>query len=209
VPIQIFATDISDLTIDKARAGIYTENQMVDISPDRRRRFFNEIDANRYQIGKSIRELCVFARQNLGSDPSFSNLDLISCRNVLIYLGESLQKRIMPIFHYSLNSTGFLLLGSAESTGSSDLFHDLDKKCRIYTKNLAIDRPRFSVMPSSYPVVRFQDRQPLPASADRLDLQQQVDRLIATHYAPVGVVINSQMQVLQMRGDVVGVAYRR
>jgi two-component system, chemotaxis family, CheB/CheR fusion protein len=201
LPIQIFATDISDLVIDKARAGIYTENQMIDISPERRRRFFNEIEGNRYQIGKSIRELCVFARQNLVGDPPFSNLDLISCRNVLIYLGETLQKRIMPIFHYSLNSTGFLLLGTAESTGSSGLFHDLDKKYRIYTKNLAIARPKLSFTPSSYPIAKSQ-RPQLPATVERIDLPQQVDRLIATHYAPVGVVINNQMQVLQMRGDI-------
>jgi two-component system, chemotaxis family, CheB/CheR fusion protein len=202
VPIQIFATDISELAIDKARAGIYTENQMVDVSPERRRRFFNTIEGNRYQIGKSIRELCVFARQDLSGDPPFSNLDLVSCRNVLIYLGESLQKRIISIFHYSLNSTGFLLLGTAESTGTSNLFHDFDKKCHIFTKNLLINRPTFSFTPSSFPGVKLQDRQPLPASAERVDLQQQVDRLIATHYAPVGVVINSQMQVLEMRGEV-------
>ncbi|WP_373540941.1 chemotaxis protein CheB [Chamaesiphon sp.] len=202
LPIQIFATDISDLAIDKARSGIYTENQMVDISPERRRRFFNAIEGNRYQIGKSIRELCVFARQNLGGDPPFSNLDLISCRNVLIYLGESLQKRIIPIFHYSLNSTGFLLLGTSESTGTSDLFHNIDKKYRIYTKNLTVNLPTFSLTPSSYPAVKLHDRQPLTAPADRFDLQQQVDRAIAAHYAPTGVVINNQMQVLHMRGEI-------
>jgi two-component system, chemotaxis family, CheB/CheR fusion protein len=97
-PIQIFATDISELAIDKARSGIYTENQMVEVSAERRRRFFHVVEGG-YHISKAVRELCIFARQDLGSDPPFSNVDLISCRNVLIYLDSSLQKRIMPIFH--------------------------------------------------------------------------------------------------------------
>lgn len=135
--IQIFATDISEQAIDKARAGIYLENQMVEVSPVRRRRFFHAIEGGGYQISKAVRELCVFARQNLGSDPPFSNVDLISCRNVLIYLGESLQKRVMPIFHYSLNPIGFLLLGTSESTGSSsNLFTSIEKKYRIYAKKV-------------------------------------------------------------------------
>jgi two-component system, chemotaxis family, CheB/CheR fusion protein len=102
--IQIFATDISEAAISKARSGFYLENQTIDVSPDRLNRFFT-IEAGGYKINKTVRELCIFARQNLGSDPPFSNLDLISCRNVLIYLAEPLQKRVIPIFHYSLNGS--------------------------------------------------------------------------------------------------------
>jgi two-component system, chemotaxis family, CheB/CheR fusion protein len=120
--IQIFATDISESAISKARSGFYLENQTIDVSPERLNRFFT-IEAGGYKINKTVRELCIFARQNLGSDPPFSNLDLISCRNVLIYLAEPLQKRVIPIFHYSLNPTGFLLLGTSESIGKfSSLF---------------------------------------------------------------------------------------
>ncbi len=202
-PIQIFATDISEWAIDKARSGIYAENQMVEVSPERRRRFFHTVEGGGYQIIKAVRELCVFARQNLGSDPPFSSLDLISCRNVLIYMGDSLQKRIMPIFHYSLNPTGFLLLGTSESTGRySDLFTLIEKKYRIYAKKLTATRPTFSFTPSSYPTVKVRDRQPMSAPSEGFDLQKKVDQLIVNHYAPVGVVIDDKMQVLQLRGDI-------
>jgi len=187
-PIQIFATDISELAIDKARAGIYQENQMVEVSAERRRRFFYAIEGGGYQISKAVRELCVFARQNLGSDPPFSSLDLISCRNVLIYLGDSLQKRIMPIFHYSLNPTGFLLLGTSESTGQySDLFTLVEKKYRIYTKKLTATRPTFSFASNSYLTVKMSDpalraalryRQPMQAPLEGFDLEKKVDQLI-------------------------------
>ena len=202
-PIQIFATDISEVAIDKARAGIYAENQMVEVSTGRRRRFFHAIEGNRFQISKAVRELCVFARQNLGSDPPFSNLDLISCRNVLIYLGEALQKRIMPIFHYSLNPTGFLLLGTSESIGqTSDLFTLVEKKYRLYAKNLTATRPVFSFVPNTYPLTRVSDRQAMPNSPEEFDLEKKVDHLVANHYAPVGVVLDDKMQVLQLRGTV-------
>ncbi|MEP1062144.1 MULTISPECIES: CheR family methyltransferase [Cyanophyceae] len=202
-PIQIFATDISEPAIDKARAGLYAENQMVDVSTERRRRFFYALEGDRYQINKSVRELCVFARHNLGSDPPFSNLDLISCRNVLIYLGDSLQKRIMPIFHYSLNPSGFLLLGTAESTGhDADLFTLVDSKYRLYAKQIAGTRPLLSFTPSRYPSARVSDRLSTSAPPEGFDLQKKVDQLIASQYAPTGVVIDDKMQVLQLRGDV-------
>jgi two-component system, chemotaxis family, CheB/CheR fusion protein len=203
LPIQIFATDISEPAIDKARSGIYQENQMVEVSVDRQRRFFYALEHGGYQISKAVRELCVFARQDLGSDPPFSNVDLISCRNVLIYLGDSLQKRIMPIFHYSLNPTGFLLLGTSESTGKhSDLFTLVDKKYRIYAKQQTARRLSFSFAPSRYLSPKISDRPAMPMPLEGFDLQRKVDQLIATRYAPVGVVIDEQMQVLQFRGDI-------
>ncbi len=210
-PIQIFATDISEIAIDKARSGIYAENQMVGVSPERRRRFFYAIEGRGYHISKTVRELCVFARQDLGSDPPFSNVDLISCRNVLIYLGEALQERIMPIFHYSLNQTGFLLLGTSESTGkSSDLFTLVEKKYRIYAKKPAAMRPTFSFTPSNYSIIQEHHsvsaavaNQPAwPEPAVEFDLQKKVDQLIADRHTPVGVVVNDKMQVLQLRGDI-------
>lgn len=202
-PIQIFATDISELAIDKARTGIYQENQMVEVSAERRRRFFFALEGGGYQVSKAVRELCVFARQDLGGDPPFSNVDLISCRNVLIYLGDSLQKRIMPIFHYSLSPNGFLLLGTSESTGQyASLFTLVEKKYRIYAKKLTSTRPTLSFSPSRHPIAKVSDRQPPKAPLEGFDLQKKVDQLIANHYAPVGVVIDDQMQVLQMRGDV-------
>jgi two-component system, chemotaxis family, CheB/CheR fusion protein len=205
-PIQIFATDISELAIEKARSGIYTESQMADVSPERRLRFFYPIEGG-YHISKAVRELCVFARQDLSTDPPFSNVDLITCRNVLIYLGDALQRRIMPIFHYSLNQTGFLLLGTSESTGkSADLFTVVDKKQRIYQKNPTATQSTFSFTPSSYPTIKVVndrgDRQSVPAATQGFDLQEKVDRLIADRYTPVGVVVDDKMQILQLRGEI-------
>jgi len=203
LPIQIFATDISELAIDKARAGIYQENQMVEVSPLRRRQFFYAQDGGGYQISKAVRELCVFARQDLGSDPPFSNIDLISCRNVLIYLGESLQKRILPIFHYSLNPTGFLMLGTSEGIGTySNLFTTIQKKYRIYAKKLTGTHPTFSFATSNYPIVKHDDKKSMKAPQEVFDLEKTVDQLIVNNYAPVGVVIDNKMQVLQLRGEI-------
>ncbi|MEH2137423.1 chemotaxis protein CheB [Nostoc sp.] len=202
--IQIFATDISEIAIDKARAGIYAENQMVEVSPDSRRRFFNALEGGGYQISKAVRELCVFARQDLGSDPPFSNIDLISCRNVLIYLDETLQKRILPIFHYSLKPTGFLLLGTSESTGKYlDLFTQVDKKYKIYSKKLTGIHPTFSFITSNYPVAKVDESKPTNENpSDEMDLQRKTDQLILNRYAPVGVTINDKMDVLQFRGEI-------
>ena len=116
-PIQIFATDLSENTsLVKARVGVYPNNIEAEVSPERLRRFFSKEQAA-YRINKSVRDLCVFARQNVVADPPFSHLDLISCRNVLIYL-TPLQKRVIPTFHFALNPTGFLLLGASETVGS-------------------------------------------------------------------------------------------
>jgi two-component system, chemotaxis family, CheB/CheR fusion protein len=210
-PIQIFATDISELAIDKARSGVYAENQMGGVSPERRRRFFYGTEGGGYHINNAVRELCVFARQDLGSDPPFSNVDLISCRNVLIYLGESLQKRILPIFHYSLNSTGFLLLGTSESTGkSAGLFRIVEKKHRIYAKQPTATPSTFSFTPSQYPTAKTNNsssavltsQSSSPPIAAEFDLHKKVDQLIVDRYTPVGVVVNDKMQVLQLRGDI-------
>ncbi len=203
-PIQIFATDISEIAIDKARSGIYVENQMLEVSPERRRRFFNALEGGGYQISKAVRELCVFARQDLGSDPPFSNLDLVSCRNVLIYLDETLQKRILPIFHYSLNPTGFLLLGTSESTGKySELFTQIDKNNKIYAKKLTANRPILSFVTSNYPVTKVEEPKLTNENpSDEFNLERKTDQLILNHYAPVGVVINNKMEVLQLRGEI-------
>jgi two-component system CheB/CheR fusion protein len=154
-PIQIFATDICEATISKARSGVYSENQMIDVSPERRSRFFIRQEGGSYRICKAIRELCIFARQNLGRDPPFANLDLVTCRNVLIYLGESLQKKVLQIFHYSLNPTGFLMLGTSESTGKfSYLFDSVHNNSKIYAKKLTGKPPSLFFTPSPIPPLK-------------------------------------------------------
>ncbi len=203
LPIQIFATDISEAAISKARSGFYLENQMLGVSSDRRHRFFVPVEGGGYRISKAVRELCVFARQNLGIDPPFSNLDLISCRNVLIYLAEPLQKRVLAIFHYSLNPTGFLMLGTSESTGKcSDLFTLADGPSKIFAKKLTANRPRLSFATSFSPLTAVDNPQRMNANfANSFDLQRETDQLILNRCASVGAVINDQMEILQLRGD--------
>src|SRR5678809_679043 len=132
VLLQIFATDISDTAIDYARTGLYPDSITEDVSPERLRRFFTRVDGS-YKINKQVRDMCIFARQDLTRDPPFSKLDLIVCRNVLIYLSSVLQKKLMGMFHYALKSSGYLLLGAAETDGSADLVSVPDKRHRLYT----------------------------------------------------------------------------
>ena len=121
--MQIFATDLSDqAALEKARMGLYPESIQSELSAERLRRFFMR-EEHMYRIAKPLRDLCVFARQNVAADPPFSHVDLISCRNLLIYLSPPLQMRVLPSFHYALNTPGFLVLGSAETIGDQgDLF---------------------------------------------------------------------------------------
>jgi PAS domain S-box-containing protein len=132
--LQVFATDISEKAIQVARRGVYAEDLVANVGKERLQRFF-EKTAEGYRIRKEVRELCVVSRHDLTRNPPFVRLDLISCRNVLIYFGQSLQRRVLPVFHYALKSTGFLWLGQAESIGNlSDHFSLLDKKHKIYSK---------------------------------------------------------------------------
>ena len=130
VPVQIFATDISDRALERARAGEYLESAVRDVTPDRLKRYFVRTPGG-YQISKTVRDLCIFARQNVTADPPFSGLDLLSCRNLLIYLDPHLQERIFPAFHYALKRGGFLLLGRSESLGKfGENFHPYDRSNR-------------------------------------------------------------------------------
>ena len=136
--IQIFGTDIQERAVEHARAGIYTEAAIAGVSPARLKRFFVKADHG-YQIQKFVRDLCVFARHDLAKDPPFSKLDLISCRNVLIYMGPALQKRILSMFQYALKPGGFLFLGNSESISDySDVFTAEDRKHRIFLRKPAV-----------------------------------------------------------------------
>ncbi|WP_236630609.1 CheR family methyltransferase, partial [Aphanizomenon flos-aquae] len=202
IPIQIFATDVNEIAIEKARSGIYKPNQVADISPERLQRFFVPIE-NGYQISKLIREMCVFAKQNLISDPPFSRLDLISCRNVLIYLASPVQKKIVPIFHYSLKPTGFLMLGTSESVGDfADLFAVVDKKYKIYARKVISVPLAIEIIPSHKPVESPKRQLPAPdISWNDIEIQKQADRIVLNQFSPVGVVIDKNLEILQFRGQ--------
>ncbi len=200
--IQIFATDISEVAIAEARLGIYPQSRLADVSPERLRRFFGPTDGG-HQISKAVRELCVFACQDLTSDPPFSRLDLISCRNVLIYFEPLLQKKVMPIFHYALKPAGYLMLGSAESIGEfADLFAIADKKMRIYSRKSSPTRLNFSFTNSQGAIAPLASSGPLLTAAwSDLALTQAADQIVLQRYAPVGVVINADLEILQFRGQ--------
>ncbi len=200
--IQIFATDISEVAVTQARFGIYPASIEADVSPERLRRFFFPVEGG-YQIGKRVRELCVFARQDMVSDPPFSQLDLITCRNVLIYMEPILQKRILPIFHYALKPSGFLMLGTSESIGEhSDLFIAADKKNRIYSRRMALSRLSFDFASRSTPAEpRFATTSAGQMSWNDTDLEKAADKIVVQQFAPNGVIINENLEVLQFRGQ--------
>ena len=196
---QIFATDLSDrMSLEKARAGVYPESIEAEVSPERLRRFFVKED-HVYRISKEIRDVCVFARQNVTADPPFSHVDLISCRNVLIYLSPSLQKRVLPTFHYSLNVPGFLVLGSAESVGdSAALFELVDRDNKIYAKKAAAHSASlFFAARDPRGRTGVEGMRPRAAQGD---FQKVADKILLGRYSPPGVLLNEDLDVLQFRG---------
>jgi two-component system CheB/CheR fusion protein len=199
VRVQIFGTDLSEFAIEHARAGIYPGAIAKDVSPARLKRFFTKRDSM-YQISRNVRDLCTFARQNIVSDAPFSRLDLISCRNVLIYFGQELHKRCLPQFHYALQPGGLLILGPAESVGTfEELFQLLDKKNKIYAKK-NVSTPQFAL--GAYPDrvgVRGLTTPALDLTTSG-QLLQTADRIILSAYAPAAVVVDPDMQVQQFRG---------
>ena len=205
VQIQIFATDIEDGVIDKARLGIYPEAITDDVSADRLRRFFVKVPGG-YQVSKTIRSMCVFAKQNLIKDPPFSRLDLISCRNVLIYFGPVLQKKVIPVFHFALKSSGFLMLGKSEALSAfPELFTLVDKKLKIFLKKamLAPDLVLPALTAEITPVAGPFGRLAIPTPEEIVtpaELQQEADRTILARFAPAGVVIDDNLNIIQFRG---------
>lgn len=207
IPIQIFGTDLSETAVQQARNAIYKESIETDVTPARLRRFFHKLDGN-YQISKTIRDSCIFSTQNIFSDPPFSRMDLVSCRNVMIYLSQSLQRRVIPIFHYALNPTGFLMIGNTEGLlgAGSELFEMADKQQKIYRKRMVTPPVNFGFS------LGLQDRDgaaaealpPMPKPAEPhqvpAELQREADRLLLGRYAPPAVVVNENMEILQSRG---------
>jgi two-component system CheB/CheR fusion protein len=199
--IQFFATDISEGALEKARSGLYMENIAAEVSPERLRRFFVKTPRG-YQITKIIRDMFVFARQDVAKDPPFSRLDLISCRNLLIYLGVVLQKKVIPVFHYALKPTGFLLLGNSETIGTfSDHFSLVDKKNKIYAKKpTALRLPAQFAQKPDYEADRQSVRSTFEEASANFDVQKEAERVLLARFAPAGVIVNHDLEILQFRG---------
>jgi two-component system CheB/CheR fusion protein len=199
VPFQIFATDISDGSLDRARSGLYSGSSIGEISPERLKRFFVEVE-NGYQINKSLRDMCIFARQNVAKDPPFSNVDLISCRNLLIYLGPVLQRRVLPTLHYALRPNGYLMLGGAESLGIfAEHFAPVNKKCRIYQKKKSSIAPAVSFA-AEYQLGRRPGTTVAREPQGPSSIETNADKILFNRYIPPSIVINESMQILQFRG---------
>jgi two-component system, chemotaxis family, CheB/CheR fusion protein len=201
VPLRVFATDLNEANLEKARAGYYPKTLTHDISKERLKRFFTEENGS-YRIGKAVRDLVVFAHHNVFADPPFSRMDLISCRNLLIYLEPVLQTRVIPTFHYALKPKGVLLLGASETVGRhTDLFAPLDNRCRVYTKlptSARILKPMLSLTASN--AAKNQPEQANLVNAPKPDVQSEADRFMLARYAPAGVLINEQLEIVQFRG---------
>jgi two-component system CheB/CheR fusion protein len=208
-PMHIFGTDISERSIEKARLGIFGPSNLTGVSAERIKRFFVEVDAG-YRIARPVRDRCVFAVQNIAADPPFSRMDLISCRNLLIYLGIPLQERVISALFYALKPTGHLLLGSTETPGSlANYFTALDGQNRIYTRNAAADRRGFELPAhiGTFPVFK-QDQNSsaaetkAPEGGPLSPLQKQADLLLLAQYAPPSVMVDDHFRIVEFRGHV-------
>ena len=199
-PIEIFATDISETAIEKARAGIYVGHALAHVSPQRLARFFTRSEGG-YLVAKSIRDMCVFARHNLAQDPPFSRLDLISCCNVLIYLGDVLQRKVWSILQYALKPSGFLILGPSESIGVlSDSFYQVEKNHKIYCRGPAAVKPALPFRGDLQAENRMARAGRMADGRIAPEILRQADRLVLADYGPPGVVIDDDMNVVQVRG---------
>lgn len=196
--IQIFGTDVSDKALEKARIGLYHSNEVLGVSPQRLQRFFHKVNGD-YQIDDSVRELCVFARHDLIHDPPFSRIDLLSCRNVLIYFEPLLQRRALTAFHYALKNNGVLLLGKTESLAAhEELFTLVDRQLKFFRKNAAVHLS-FSV-PQQYHDAAVPARQTLEVQPG-IDLEREADQAVWERSAYAGLVVNDELQILHFRGD--------
>jgi two-component system CheB/CheR fusion protein len=204
--IQFFGTDVSEASVAKARAGVYPENIQGDVSPERLRKYFTRVDS-RYRISKNIRDMCIFAQHNILNDPPFSQMDIICCRNLLIYLEPVLQSKVIALFNYAIRNGGYLILGTSEGVGTATpLFSCEDRTHKIFSKKASVGRQ----------VVTFSlDRQAdrnlvggvrVPGKAEsgwnHLEAQKEFDRRLLAQHTPAAAFINEDMEIIHTRGNV-------
>ncbi len=198
--LQVFATDLDKDAIDRARTGAYPANIAADVSPERLRRFFLKEERG-YRVGKEIREMVVFAPQNVIMDPPFTKLDILCCRNLLIYLTPEIQKKLLPLFHYSLNPGGILFLGSAETIGAfPDLFAPLDGKSRLFRRLDSTVGAEPVEFPSSFHPAELGAPEPPAAQRPVPNLQALADRMLLTDYAPAAALTSDKGDILYISG---------
>lgn len=198
--VQIFATDLDEESIDYSRQGIYSEDIVKDVPKELLRRYFMK-KGNFYQVDKSVREMIIFAVQNLIKDPPFTRLDLVSCRNFLIYLDAELQDKLMPLFHYVLKPDGMIILGPSESIGGyMDLFSPVDKKWKIYRKKGSMFIPQ---PPLNFPFTktfRHAEGEVQIKRGKQPVFEEMIDRFLLDKYSPKAVVINEEGEIFYIHG---------
>ena len=203
--IQIFATDLSEAAIKKARIGEYTLHELEAVSPERLKRFYIKSEGV-YRISKSVRDMCVFAPHNILSDPPFSHIDFISCRNLLIYLETAAKKKVITMFHYALNDEGYLMLGESETIGTlGNLFAHVNRKYKIYSRKkntgartlpeVAFGFRRRTVFPDNGNIPS-----PKHINSNSVDLEKAIDSILLSQYIPASIIVNYDMDILQFRG---------
>ena len=207
VTIQLFGTDVSETSIIKARTGVYPENIQGDVSADRLRRFFTKTEGG-YRISKTIRDMCIFAQHNVLNDPPFSQMDLICCRNLLIYLEPVLQSKVISLFHYAAKPGGYLVLGSSEGVGTiAKLFNLEDRTYKIFSKKPSANRQlvTFSLNRQAeraeFGPVRMPATQP-EGPWNYVEAQKEFDRRLLAEYAPAAAFVNEDMEIVHTRGNV-------
>lgn len=204
VGLQVFGTDVSHKMVARARAGIYPASAVAELDPERIRQFFVRHGAD-YRVSQAVRECCVFARQDLTRDPPFSKLDLVVCRNLLIYLGPPLQRRAIEILHYALRPSGFLLLGRSETTGAQPgLFELIDPKWKTYRRKSTEALTRgieFAVrVPDVAAAGVLLSRQ--PKSPPVADIQAEANRIVLERYAPASMLVDDSWRLLRSSGGI-------
>lgn len=199
VEIQMFASDVNERDVAFARAGVYPQGITAEVSAERLSRFFEQVPGG-YQIKRSIREMCVFATHDITRDPPFSKIELVSLRNVLIYMERRLQQRVLHVLHYAIEPGGFLLLGSSESVGpDSTLFAPVNAKSRIYRRKPGSARLLEGLGPFTRAVPAPSEG---PAAPEAFDVFAEADKLVRGQYQPPAVLLSGNSEVLQFRGDI-------
>jgi two-component system CheB/CheR fusion protein len=205
--IQIFATDINSLAISKARSGIYPVSISLDITPERLAKYFKlEADGSSYRIIKSVRDMLIFSEQDVVRDPPFSRIDLICCRNLMIYLSAEVQKRLIRLFHFSLNPKGFLFLGTSETLGEYNyLFDTLDRQLKLYRRKEEIHGLQIASMRRIFRPNLLKDTQQniMPAKIqppEKLPLRELTEQALLKQIAPSSALVNSQGDILYLHG---------
>ncbi len=198
--LQIFATDLNNEAIEIARKGMFPANIAVDVSPDRLNRFFIKTDDG-YRVNTEIREMVVFAQHNIIMHPPFTKIDILSCRNLLIYMDTELQKKILELFYYSINPEGIMLLGSSETLGTkSHLFTSVDAKLKIYKRSVTTLLPDLLDFPSSFSRIKPTNIEQHIPDKSPINIQTLADQLLLQQFSPVGVLVNEDGDIIYISG---------